>query len=257
MRRRVVLGTLLLIALLTIGLLAASAMMQRSPAWWRRVDTADPRTLRSAQAVENGLTTLFHQERDAKPRLDRSTPIAQAPIPTSRIASEDWRFTLRAADANAWLNTRLPAWITRREDLSAWPKEIEQIQVDFHDGMISIGAQVRAAGVLRVLSADVIPQIRPDGSLWLPARAVRVGTLPLPTGVVLRGARQQANDMVPVSIRDTADSDLLWRAFLGDAALAQNPTIRLPDGRRVRILNLRSQHGVLEVTCRTEWDAAP
>lgn len=228
-------------------------MMQRSPSWWRAVNTTDPRTIQSAQAVENGLTTLFHQER---------APAAAAPATTdprplhslTRVASDEWRFTLRATDANAWLNTRLPAWITRREDLSAWPKEIEQIQVDFHDGMISIGAQVRAAGVVRVLSADVVPEIRPDGSLWLPARAVRVGTLPLPTGVVLRGARQQANDMVPVSIRDTADSDLLWRAFLGDAALAQSPTVRLPDGRRVRILNLRSHNGILEITCRTEWE---
>lgn len=244
-RRGLVVCTLLLIAGLTVALLAAGAMMQKSPPWWRRVDAQNIQTVQSAQQVENGLTTLFHMERAGRPD----------PAHPGRRISDEWRFAVRAVDANAWLNTRLPAWLTRREDLSAWPEEVRQIQVEFRDGRISVGVELHAAGVVRVLSADVRPEVRPDGSLWLPAEAVRVGRLPLPTALVLRGARREADAMVPVSIRQTADSDLLWRAFLGDAAVATVPTVRLPDGRRVRILGLRAQHGVLEVRCRTEWEA--
>lgn len=243
-RRGVVLATLALVALLSIAGLAATAMMKRSPSWWRQVDAADPRTIRDAQDVENGLTTLFHLER----------PGDADPGEPGRAVSEEWRFAIRAVDANAWLNTRLPAWLTRREDLSAWPDEIQQIQVDFRDGRIRLGVELDGAGAVRVLSADVHPELREDGSLWLPAELVRIGTLPLPAGLILRGARRQADGLVPVSIRDTADSDVLWEAFLGRAAVARSPTVRLPDGRRVRILGLRAQHGVLEVRCRTEWD---
>lgn len=245
-RRGIVTGALLLVLLVSGVLLAASAMVQRSPNWWRRVDAADPRTIQSAQDVENGLTTLFHMDRE---------PDAAAGF-EGRPVSEEWRFAIRAVDANAWLNTRLPAWLTRREDLSAWPDEIGQIQVDFNDGIIHVGVEVEASpGIVRILSADVRPQVREDGSLWLPAELVRVGTLPLPAGAVLRTARRQANAMVPVSIRQTADADLLWKAFLGEGAVAVNPTVRLPDGRRVRILGLRAHRGTLEVRCRTEWAA--
>lgn len=244
-RRSVVAASLVLIALTTLACLAAAAMMQRSPPWWRRVTPADARTIQTATDVENGITTLFHQERPGEP--DASDPAV--------VISEEWRFTLRAEDANAWLNVRLPAWLTRREELSAWPHEIRQVQVDFRKGAISLGVEVWSQGSSRILSADVRPEIRQDGSLWLPASLVRIGTLPLPAGVVLSGARSRADKLVPVSVRESADSDVLWRAFLGDAAIADAPAVRLPDGRRVRILGLRAHTGVLEVRCRTEWDA--
>jgi hypothetical protein len=263
--RVLVAGTLVLVTLGSIGLLAASAMVQRSPDWWRQVNPADPRTIQSGQNVENGLTTLFHQERPAVmaggvaatdgETGKADTGLEDAPEP-GRAVSAEWGFAIKAADANAWLNTRLPAWITRREDLSAWPDEIRQIQVDFRDGVVHIGVEVEAVeGVVRVLSADVRPEVREDGSLWLPAELVRVGALPLPAGVVLRTAREQANELVPVSIRQTSDADVLWEAFLGHAPVARQPVVRLADGRRIRILGLRAQHGVLEVRCRTEWEA--
>lgn len=255
-RKAVIAGTLCLVLLGSTVLLAASAMVQRSPDWWRRVDAADPATIQSGQNVENGLTTLFHQERATQETLVVAPPGHGGGDGLDRVFSEEWRFSIKAVDANAWLNTRLPAWLTRREDLSAWPQEIRQIQVDFSDGLIHVGVEVEATpGFVRVLSADVRPQVREDGSLWAPAELVRIGTLPLPASVVLRTARQQANDLVPVSVRDTADADVLWEAFLGSAAVAREPVVRLADGRRIRILGLRAQHGVLEVRCRTEWEA--
>ena len=257
-RKAVIAATLCLVMLGSAVLLAASAMVQRSPDWWRRVDPSDAATIQSGQNVENGLTTLFHQERAAEARpvmTSRAGGTVGESGDASRVASGEWRFAIKAVDANAWLNTRLPAWLTRREDLSAWPQEIRQIQVDFSDGLIHIGVEVEATpGFVRVLSADVRPEVRADGSLWAPAELVRIGTLPLPAGVVLRTARQQANDLVPVSIRDTADADVLWEAFLGSAAVAREPVVRLADGRRIRILGLRAQNGVLEVRCRTEWE---
>lgn len=235
---------LLLIALLTVGGFAATAMMRRSPAWWRAVDVRDPETLVAARDVEDGLTTLFHMDRQASP----------SPALGGSIASDEWRFTVRASDANAWLNTRLPAWLTRAEDLSTWPEEVRQLQVDFRNGTIWLGVELEVGGMVRVLSAEVEPVVREDGSLWLPARVIRIGTLPLPAGAVLSTAKDRADEMVPASIRRQADTDLLWNAFLGRSAVALEPAIRLPDGRRVRILGLRASGGTLEVRCRTEWD---
>ncbi|MCA9287833.1 MAG: hypothetical protein KDA05_04565 [Phycisphaerales bacterium] len=235
---------LLLIALLTVGGFAATAMMRRSPAWWRAVDVRDPETLVAARDVEDGLTTLFHMDRRASPSPANGQP----------LASDEWRFTVRAGDANAWLNTRLPAWLTRSEDLSSWPDEVRQLQVDFRNGTIWLGVELDVGGMVRVLSAEVHPEVREDGSLWLPARVIRIGTLPLPAGAVLSTAKGRADDLVPASIRRQADTNLLWNAFLGRSAVALEPAIRLPDGRRVRILGLRASGGVLEVRCRTEWE---
>lgn len=224
----------LVVALAACGFLGIAALLVRqAPAWWRTTDPDDPATIRAGEEVENGVVNVMYQLRD-----DPARP---------------WMVTLHAADANAWLNTRLTQWLVNADPEFEWPSDIENVQVQFDEGLIQIG--VRVGGVQRpqIVSATLRPEVRNDGSLWVAAQSVSVGRLPIPAAWVVDRAPAAAARVVPQRALEDPETLRLLRALAGENALESNPVVDLGDGRRVRLLRLSSKQGRLLVQCRTEY----
>lgn len=225
--------------------LAGWAMVRGSPPWWRQIDTDDARTIEWAEAVHRAVGQHLTERRDGD--------VAERGPGEPRWQSEPWRVALRPMDANAWLNIELPRWLEASGEAAGFgPGGFSQLQVEFRDGLVHVGVRVETEGRLQVLSATLRPRVADDGALWVPADWVHVGRLPVPAGWVLDEAEARLSDVVPDEVRDLPEMRAMLRAFAGERAIVREPLVRLPDGRRVRLLDVRPRDGLLEVTCRTE-----
>jgi hypothetical protein len=250
-RRWTVGAGLSLVAAVTIVGLLGWALVQEVPVWWRIVRKDDPGTAERALLVENSVCNQIYLSREVTPAADA------AEADPGFGPGTEWTVSLKASDANAWLNARLPLWVANKHDDTPWPKELEEVQVDFGEGVIRIGARVHQPGQDRVLSATLEPDLRADGTLWMPASWVSIGRLAVPADWVLQQAEQRKADFVPAELRDLPETVAVFRGFAGLSPIVQNAVIRLEDGRRVRLLKLRPVNGRLEVTCRTERPGGP
>lgn len=239
-RRWVIGAGALLVALGACGMALAVTLADQAPIWWRPVHAADPATVALGVAVENGAGNALYEVRPGDDAI------------ADRYQSEQWTVSVSAPEANAWLNARLPGWLTSQWDESIWPSEISEMQVEFRDGAIAVGARITVAGRPRYLTATIVPQIREDGSLWLPARWVSVGRLALPGEWVIDHADRRRDQFIPDDLRDLPETAALFRAFTGEAPLAADAVVTLGDGRVVRLLAMRPHGGRLELICRTE-----
>ncbi|MBY0312237.1 MAG: hypothetical protein K2W85_09215 [Phycisphaerales bacterium] len=225
-----------------VGMIAAAGallMSRQTPIWWRAIDVRDPVIIATAARVENGATTQLTMIRAA----DQETR-----------ASPPWTIALKATDASAWLATRLRPWLESQPGtLTSWPKGLEQVQVEFEGGAIIVGARVRDARGERLVSASVRPQLRDDGALWMPAAWVTLGRLNLPPSWVLPSgdamAKKSASDRDKFA--GLPEVRELWAALGGDRPAMNQAIVKIGDGRRVKILDLRAEGGVLYVTCQT------
>lgn len=229
------------IALLTIVGIGAYLLARATPAWWRTVDRENPVSIQSAQDLQNALGTQFTAVRPAATDLRPDEP----------WRSDIWRFALEVDDANAWLNINLPQWIESDPDLPAWPDAIESIQVAFRRGLFFVGVQLdRGDGLSQYLAAAIHPEIRANGSLWIPADRIYIGRLPIPPDTVLAQAQARVDRILPDEL--TENGRALLSVFRGENPLAQQPVIRLGDGRQVRLLDIQSWQQKLIVSCQTE-----
>lgn len=244
LRRAVIVAGLLVIAMATAVGAISAGLARGAPAWWRPVRLDDPVTIETARHVEDALTNMFTR--------GRQTDTAYTPTPEIRWRSEPWSFRVRASEANAWLNVRLKLWLANREEDFVWPEEVSQIQVDFRDGQVRVGARVRVGGREQILSATLDPSVGGDGSLSAPARWVHVGRLTIPASWVLEAAGGGEASYVPRDLRALPETESMFRAFRGDGPVSDDPVIKIGDGRRVRILGVQPQEGALIVHCRTE-----
>jgi hypothetical protein len=208
-----------------VGALFVVTLSRTPPAWWRPLDTRHPGTLDAAGAIEAGIINAMHKRRDADPAFE--------PAP-GQYRSAAWRHDLDAASASAWLSAKLPRWIDSRVEGVRWPAEMAQIQVEFREGRIEAGT--------------LIPMIDEEGSLWLRAESVRIGRLPLPRAWAGTLAMTQS----PQSLDDVPDGAALMAKLTGEEPLIESAGVRLSDGRRVRLIDVRPREGRLELTCATE-----
>lgn len=234
LRRWLVIGALSLVAVLTLAVVIAYSLVEQAPAWWRTVKTEDPRTEQTAVAIENGLWNALYQRREP--------------------GAERWHVWISAQDSNAWLNTTMRDWVASQWELVGWPKELEQVQVEFMDGYIAIGLRVRMPDGVRYVSAVVEPIIDQDGALWLPARTVSVGRLTLPAGVLLDYVRRNQDEYVPPALLTLPETEAIFLALEGKAPLIENASQSLGDGRRVRMIAMRPVGARLELWCMTTLD---
>ncbi|MCC6286176.1 MAG: hypothetical protein IT439_12895 [Phycisphaerales bacterium] len=235
--RRWLLAVGLAFALIAGGLGIIGWMMSRqTPAWWRSLDPRDPQVQALGENIENALVNELH-------RADRPG-VREG----NAWRSETWGFYIAAADANAWLSTRLAAWMENRLEGFDFPDEITEVQAEFNDGFVRLGARLSRGRSRTVISASLRPEIRGDGALWLALERVHIGRLPVPVGWVMGEGRLRS------FAGDDADLEALLRAFAGRQPLMREPEIELGDGRRVRLLSLAARLGRLEITCRTEFE---
>lgn len=271
--RRLLIGAGVLMVLgAAVGVPLGMGMMARSPSWWRSIDPKSSATVRAGTELENRVVDVMSQIRPSA--IKAGTAIAPG---NAGYQSEPWSIAIRAADANAWVNARLPKWVANqgveragpdgevktsasaRPRSFAWPEQVEQVQVEFARGMIHIGARVREGaagsgerGKTRIVSASLVPELADDGSLWMHADGIGIGSLPLPPSLVLAGTSSGKLGGIPKELRELPQTERLLRAFAGDVPLTLSPTLTLGDGRRVRVLAIKPEDGLLIVTCRTE-----
>lgn len=265
--RRAAVAFALSVALLSLAVAyMVVSLMRTDPGWWRSMPPLAI-TENTGNRVQNELTTLITS---ARPLDDDG-------------CSVPWGMAINPEQANAWLNTKLRDWVRSRgianEDyeprISAetagaaaveegeWIDQIREVQVDFNGVRIAIGARIHHDGAERVFSATLIPQVREDGSLWMLAQNVQIGRLSVPASWILPGAAGPAAGEARVIAASQSEDDIdltrlpeaqvMFAAFSGRQPMIDTPVLRLPDGRRVRLLSLTTRDdGMLIVTCRTE-----
>ncbi|MDX9911730.1 MAG: hypothetical protein RBS39_07865 [Phycisphaerales bacterium] len=235
-----------LAALLCGGLLFAHSLSAQAPRWWRNVSPADPRTQDAAEQLEYAISDQLHASRAGSASAERP----------EHWSSELWSASISASDANAWLNVRLPKWLANEDETLRWPSELAEVQIDFGQGDVRLGARLVAGGQDRIVWATFTPEIREDGALWLRARHVHLGRLSVPAPWVLGEAEDLVNEYVPPEFRDHPESRRLFDALAGRVPIVDSPTLRLADGRRVRLVAMQALDGRLSVACRTERELA-
>jgi len=237
---------LCLVVLASLGSVVAWALASLTPQWWRTVHH-DEDARQIARTVENAVVTEMN--------LVRPTDPAYKPSPDDPAwTSARWGVVLDAGDANAWLNNRFPQWLANQSDGFGWPEELPEVQVDFDDGQIRLGVRVEANGKSRFFWATLVPDFDADGSLWMRARWVHLGRLPVPASWVLGSARNHVDRYIPTEILGLPETHLLIDAISGMNPAAESPAVRIPDGRRVLLLSIDPYRGRLRLTCRTELD---
>ncbi len=235
---RIVLA-ILVILLMTLVVVAAAGyrLTTQTPRWWASIDPQDAGVIDRAERVENALTSELS-------RADR-----EGVSDDGHWQSEIWEIRLSAEEANAWLNARLPRWAENRLEDFQWPADVRSIQVAFEPGAVRLGASVVLDERERVLSAELMPRVADDGSVWLDVGWMYVGRLPVPAGLLLQ---TELFDLAPPSVADDPGLARLAEALAGKHAIVREPIIALGDGRRVRITSMELRDAELVLTCRTE-----
>jgi hypothetical protein len=210
----------------------------KEPSWWREVKAADPATIDTASQVENGVVTQLSEVRPADPEAKGS------------YRSRDWSVSISAADADAWLATRLKQWVENQG--GHWPEQLTSVQVEFDPGVIKVGVRQNDGGSARVVYVEAAPELRADGSLWLLPRGVGAGAMPLPMGVVRNEVKEAVINRLPEGSAKRQQAEEAIEVLAGQRPALKDAVVKLEDGRCVRLLKMVVFEGRIELTCRTE-----
>lgn len=228
--RRWAAGAAVIVSLLLGAALAAWGLTRAAPPWW---EASRPPDAALGERVEHAAVAQLTVRRDPDPAADGPA-----------FRSAPWSVSLTSEDADAWLGARLPMWLASRYPEVEWPGSISRVGVRFGEGVVHVAARVVENGKARVIAAELEPRLGPDGALWVRARRVTLGRLPVPVDWVVNDA-----GLVP------AGDEVVRRiaaALLGQGPVVEEAVIRLEDGRRVRLVGLAAREGRLEITCVTE-----
>lgn len=222
------------------GALVAVMMTRAAPSWWSGLNADDAALRHAGQEIEHAVVRQLSAVRDPDP------------APGDGWRSAPWAVSMDAADANAWLNTRLRLWLANQDRSFAWPSQVGQVQVRFEEGTVRIGMMVRAGGRDQVLSAALRPVLHADGSLWLPASTVQIGRLRLPASWFLDRAQHDPGAYMPRDLAAVPEVREMLRVFRGERPAVREAVIGVDEGRRVRLLGIQPRDGRVEITARTE-----
>lgn len=225
LRTALITVTLLLIASITIAVLTAIALARDTPSWWRDANLNTPQAQDLARRVEIAIVEHVH-----KPRTN----------------TEAWRVSVNVEQANAWLNTKLPAWVESR-DLE-WPDKVTQVQADFNDGVITLGARLNKDVASQIVAASFQLEVRDDGALWIKQPRARAGRLDLPNGWTVARLRE----WLPPELAESEAMNQVLLALAGEAPLFEQARLKLGDGRIVRTIRITSSDDQLLIESITE-----
>lgn len=232
-------AALLLCGLVTL-LLFAGLLTRITPAWWTPAEPGAGSKAR-AEALENAVITQLTLARDADPEF--------VPPRAGAWRSRPWAVSISQDDLGAWLDDRLPQWLTNRDKRFVWPGELSRPRVSCVEGCIRVGV-LAGQDSRRVVWAELRPEIRGDGSFWLVAEHAWVGRLPIPTSWGLAGG----GGYLPSAARSKNLMHDWLGALRGRGPLAMPATIRLDKGRAVRILNVISREGKIDLVAVSEHE---
>jgi hypothetical protein len=237
-----------MVALFTLVIVVGVGLSRGTPAWWTagasgETPTGEP----DADEVERGavLENLI---------INRAYAHEGTPTPSGAM---EWAVSLPERDVNAWLNTRLPKWLNNQGAKPVWPVEVSRVLMRFEDGVIRLGTRVTRDGITHVYSATVLLSLeradrRGGGELWLRTPWLWVGRLPIPSGLVLGRLRADPSRDLPSELSRLPQTKDFLDALSGNRPIIESLSLRLEDGRRVRVTRLEVREGRLSVWCVTE-----
>jgi len=228
LRTSLIAVTLLLIASITIAVLTAITLARDTPDWWRHANFESDQTRDLARRVEIAIVEHVH-----KPRTN----------------TEAWRVSVNVEQANAWLNAKLPAWVESRE--LEWPDKVDQIQADFNNGTITLGAKLNKDAASQIVAASFQLEVRHDGALWIKQPRARAGRLDLPSGWTVARLRE----WLPPELEESEAMNRVLHALAGNAPLFDEARLKIGDGRVVRMLRITSNDDQLLIEAVTERPA--
>ena len=207
------------IGIVTLGCVVGGAgalLAHATPGWWVEPGEAAA-TETGSNAAERG----------------RAVEEAISHLLSSAKPGTVTRTALYESDANAWLETRLPRWLEAEE--TPWPDEVSALRMRSGEGTLRLAVRVTTEGWSRVVTLTVEPRLDAEGRLWAPARALHVGRLRLPLGLIL--GEIETSNRLPAQWRDDPRTRFAVSVFAGDAPLVESPVVRI-DERRVRLTAL-------------------
>lgn len=234
--KRFLLGLLLTLLLVGAGVIyIAWRLSWEKPTWY---SPPNPRDQHVAQLAD-----------DTEYSLLENTQKIRAP-------QEDWTLRLSANQINAWLSTRLPAWI-EHDAAMHWPAQLGTPQVLIEpDGLrvaLPLGGEGAEHGgpaaAQRTIVATLAPSITADHRLALPLTHVALGRISMPWGgeplsKLVDAIRQVAPEFLDDERVRSAIDVLAGRQTVP-------PQFTLSDGRRVVLTSVKLEAGFVQITART------
>lgn len=245
-RRRIISAGVVLVGLFTLLIVLGVAMARSTPTWWAESPTAalgvpTPEEIERGAVLENLIINRLY-----------------SPEGTRNLAGGvEWAVSLPEADVNAWLNTRLPKWLNNQSDKPVWPIEVSRVIVRFEDGVIRLGARTIRGGTPQIYAATIILSLlhtdRPSGGeLWLRTPWLWIGRLPVPSGLLVGRLRSDPSRDLPKHLSHLPQTKTFVDALAGEAPIVPRVSLKLEDGRRVRVTRAEVREGRLSVWCVTE-----
>jgi hypothetical protein len=194
------------------------------PSWYRPPDVQDAAVADLAEQVEY---RLVEQTQKVRPR------------------AEQWSLRVRENQINSWLAVRLPKWIAHQGDAD-WASRVGTPQVRLEPGVISVAVPLLEGALSRTVVVSAELQLT-DGTLHARLSRVALGGMSLP-GERLANLLRIASPLIPRTINAREITSALQQL---DGTNPIDPVFRLSDGRRVRMLQLRIDDGLLEFTAET------
>jgi len=212
--------------LIAIGAVVAIVLVLilMTPRWWSERRNATSRGDANAHALESGLVEIATRVGDRASVGDASDFET-----TAASAQRDWAIRIDEAQINAWLATRLPAWLEHR-GVDAPPVVRVRLRADRTD----LAIRNDAGG--RVYTITVEAGVR-DGALSIRPTAAWIGLLPIPVAAV------------PDSLFELPGRFEL--AAEGGTGAWEIEALDLGDGRRVEFVDIEIRPGELRLRART------
>jgi len=205
-------------AALAVAALAAVAfwLAGLTPRWYQPPAANDPEAMALGETAEYRLVEEFQK---------------------IRPEDEVWRLRIPEDAINAWLGTRLPAWLEGRGE--SWPEELGTPQVRIRPSGIAVTAPTSHLGD-RYAILTLTPAIQSGN--FAGTIAGRIGRLPIPLPTSLL-----TGDLIGM-VADTDELAFLGAACTSDPARAAVPLV---DGRIISLQSIQLDQQSLVLTAIT------
>ena len=223
--------SLAVLVLVTGAAVVVWRMSWLAPTWWAPPDADDPRVAEAAQRIEYSLIEQAH---------------------LVRTDDETWSIRIHDRHVNAWLASRLGAWLAHDQALD-WPAGFGRPQMRSEPGWVTVAIELDGPERPRFVAVRLIPTIA-AGELRVTVDRVWLGRLTIP-GKPVGDVAAWLNEAAPGGFLDDPEVQAATGWLLQGRAI--DPTVPLADGRAVRLVGIRCEEGAVVLRCRTISGSAP